>query len=339
MGAQDLIYLEELRSITESKKIFVRYSIAIMKIKGYSNYQIADSLGISERTVSRANKAYLEKGIEELSIYKYEGRISKLNESQLKELESHIKIHLYVSAREIIEYVERTYKITLTTSGMRKVLKRISFVYKKTKLIPGKADPIAQGLMRVEIEKVLTEKSPSSHVFFMDGTHPTHNTESCYGWIKRGEEYNMPSNTGRKRVNINGLMNGRNPEEMYIDYTDSVNAQSTIRVLEMLLRSKTDTKQILIYTDNARYYKCKVLQEWLNKHKRIEIKYLPPYSPNLNLIERMWGFMKRKILKGYYYEKYSNFELAIKSFFENLSLYKSELKTLFTPKLQTLDLS
>src|SRR5690606_34992134 len=79
-----------------------------------------------------------------------------------------------------------------------------------------------------------------------------------------------------------------------------------------------------LISDNARYYHAKILQEWLEDYPQIVWVWLPPYSPNLNLIERLWGFMQRKILNGIYYETYDKFKKAIHSFFQHIDHYRTE---------------
>ncbi len=94
--------------------------------------------------------------------------------------------------------------------------------------------------------------------------------------------------------------------------------------------------KIYIIIDNARYYRCGLLDEYL-KTSKIKQIFLPPYSPNLNLIERLWKFMKKKIIYNKYYEKSSEFRRKILDFFENIVDYKNELNTLLTCKFKILD--
>jgi len=91
--------------------------------------------------------------------------------------------------------------------------------------------------------------------------------------------------------------------------------------------------RIQVFLDNARY-------SW-NKEVRLEAKklnikliFLPPYSPNLNLIERLWKFLKKKIRKNIYYHTFKKFAKAIYNFFKNIEQYQAELKTLLTLKFE-----
>jgi hypothetical protein len=90
---------------------------------------------------------------------------------------------------------------------MVKLLHRLGFVYKKTRAVPCKADPEKQAEFVEEPEKLFTELSDNEVVYFNAAVHPQHNTRPDYGWILQGEDFEMPTNPGRKRVNINGALN------------------------------------------------------------------------------------------------------------------------------------
>ena len=111
--------------------------------------------------------------------------------------------------------------------------------------------------------------------------------------------------------------------------SDSVNSQSTRVLFEKLIsENKPDTK-IYAISDNARYYHEKGLKEWLEKTK-IEQVFLPAYSPNLNPIERLWKFTRKKVINSEFYRTKEEFRAAIMSFFDNIHIHKSELETLIT---------
>ncbi len=97
------------------------------------------------------------------------------------------------------------------------------------------------------------------------------------------------------------------------------------------------TIPITLVLDNARYQKCKVVQN-LAEELGIELLYLPPYSPNLNLIERLWKFVKKKCLYTKYYEDFSQFSSARSGCLDEAPLkYKKELDSLLTLRFQTFD--
>ena len=171
-------------------------------------------------------------------------------------------------------------------------------------------------------------------LLFMDGVHPQHNPVSSYAWILKGQEKEVPTNTGRKRININGALNIKNYDTIARE-DEPINAQSTIELLKQIEDAYPTAPNIYIIADNARYYRAQMVGEFLKK-SRIQFKFLPPYSPNLNLIERLWKFLKKKVINNCYYESYDVFKNTVMGFFENIANYHDELVTLLTEKFQTI---
>ena len=90
-------------------------------------------------------------------------------------------------------------------------------------------------------------------------------------------------------------------------------------------------KTICIVLDNARYQRAYAVQQKA-KELNIELVYLPPYCPNLNLIERLWRFFKKKVMKNKYYESFAVFENTVEQFFINFNDNLEKLKTLLSFK-------
>lgn len=108
-----------------------------------------------------------------------------------------------------------------------------------------------------------------------------------------------------------------------------MNAESTLALYQKLEALHPEAKNIYVVCDNARYYKNKLLNETL-KDSKIKQVFLPPYSPNLNLIERLWKFMRKKVIHHHFYRKFDDFKKAIFDFFENIKDFKAELETLIS---------
>jgi len=157
----------------------------------------------------------------------------------------------------------------------------------------------------------------------------------AYGWIKKGEDNIIKSNTGRQRVNINGAIDAET-HNVIVRNDESINAASTIELLKKIEEFYPLAVVIYIICDNAKYYRSKLVREFLTTSK-IQLVFLPSYSPNLNLIERLWKFMKKKILYNKYYEKFDDFKEATLGFFENIEQYKKELDSLLTNNFQLLN--
>lgn len=322
--------ISRARAETRDSKQYIKYTSLLMFDDGLTYQEIAHHLGIGTKTPQRAVRAYRAGGLEALNKAEYVGRAARLTEEQEKILVSELKINLYISCKEIQAYIRKEFKVSLSISGVCRLLRRLGFVYKKPKVVPGKADRQQQEASAKEIKEIIGQISEDEVAYFIDGVHPTHNAGDCYGWIMKGEEYELPTNSGRKRLNINGAMNAQHPEDVVTDFTESVNAQSTQRLMEKLMKQNSKKKRIYIISDNALYYKNKALTAWLAKHSVIKWIYLPPYSPNLNLIERLWRMMRNKVINGFYYPDFKEFKEEIQKFLNNLGDLKSELKSLMT---------
>ena len=114
---------------------------------------------------------------------------------------------------------------------------------------------------------------------------------------------------------------------------DYINAESVCAVRAVAAASVG--LPITLVLDNARYQKCAVVQA-LASSLGIELLYLPGYSPNLNLIERLWRFVRKQSLDSIYYEDFARFTAAIDQCLGDLpTVHKGEMATLMTPKFQT----
>jgi len=141
---------------------------------------------LDDETIRRYLKIYSEQGVVKLLQDNYIGCVCKLDEKQIKELSNHLEQKVYQEASEIAKYIEGKFGIKYSALGLVKLLHRIGFVYKKPKHIPGKANEEAQKKFVEETYKELKKNlQENDRIYFMDGTHPHHNSMPAYGWIKK----------------------------------------------------------------------------------------------------------------------------------------------------------
>ena len=300
--------------------------------KGYEYSEIAEILLIDYTTVWRWYETYITGGTPELLKDYYVGGTCKLSEDQLDQLVEHLECTMYLTAKEICAYVKKTFKVKYTPKGMTSLLHQLNFTYKKPKHIPGKADIEAQKSFIKKYRRIQKKKATEDRIYFMDGVHPMHNSQPAYGWIRKGQDMVLKANTGRQRINLNGAYNLED-HSVIIQETEMINAQSTVSLLNEMLR-KQPLGMIYVILDNARYYRSEMVRLFVEKNKRICLLFLPPYSPNLNIIERLWKFFKKKVIYNSYYEKFTVFRIYCLNFFRHLGKYRSELQSLMTDNFQ-----
>lgn len=327
-------FVEEARSNTSDKLAYMKLSVLVMLDEGLTQEAVSVLLGISLGTVNACKQKYEKEGLDKFLDRHYVPYQGKLGDEQLSDLEDEVSRGLYSSCAQVQQWVENRFGIRYSESGIRAILTKLGFVYKKTMAVPGGADVAHQERFLKELEPFLAEIDQENEViYFMDAVHPQHNTRSDYRWIKRGEEKEIRTNSGRRRININGAMNAHRPEEVEIVEAETINAEATEALLEKLML-KNPGKIIYVFADNARYYYNEAIQKWLEKNPRLQLLHLPPYSPNLNLIERLWKFLRKKIINLYHYLTFEEFRNAVMGFLENLQQYKHELRTLMKPNFQ-----
>jgi transposase len=211
----------------------------------------------------------------------------------------------------------------------------LDFTYHKPKPVPGKVDLHLQQLFLRTYRRIRKTMDETDVLLFADACHPTYNVVASYGWIKKGQEKAIATNSGRQRVNINGVVN-IDSLQMTVDFAESINGASTIRLFEKIDKLYPSANRIHIVLDNAKYYHSYEVRDGLAKHKRIKLHYLPPYSPNLNLVERVWKFFHEKVRNNRYYATFQDFQAACRSFFRRRTKGTEELRTRLTENFQRL---
>lgn len=175
-------------------------------------------------------------------------------------------------------------------------------------------------------------------VLSFDPMHQIHNNETGYEWQEKGKEGTkcILSNTGRRRLNILGALNLSNLDIVPFLTEANCNNELIQVFLEEVRKHYPHQKEIIIYLDNASYqrnYRVQAKAESLG----ITLKYMPPYAPNLCLIERLWKFLKKKVVRNKYYSTFQEFYDAILTFFQNWDLYLPELRSLLSLKFEIIN--
>lgn len=315
--------LDELQ-IERSKRYADRIRVILLLDDNKTYKSISEYLFLDEGSIANYKKRYREGGLEGLILDDYCTKRTRLNELEELQLIDHLEAKIFKSTKEVVAHIEKFYKIKFSVSGCNNLLHRLGFSFKKAKGVPGKAK-IKDQESFIEKYNLLREKGK---VYFGDACHPLHNTILSSGWIKRGQEKEVFTNSGRNRVNIYGAISISELDVVTRSY-DTINQFSVCDFLKALRAKNPNGEKLFFILDRGPSNKAlsvKSLAEELN----IEIVLLPPYSPNLNPIERLWKFFKKKVLYNTYYEKFKDFKSICATFFRGIRKYKSELETLIT---------
>lgn len=333
-----VIQLKLAHKQTREKRLADRIKAVLYVHFGLSYGEIAKLLMFDEVTVRRYCKQFEEKGIEGLLEYRYSGGQTRLTITQEAQLKLFLRDNTKRTAKEVVDHIQKTYAIAFTVIGVTKLLHRLGFTYKKPKLIPGKFDPVKQTEFLKTYMETKAHLKPNDRLYFLDSSHPQHNVQPDYGWILKGKENDkfIKTNSGRERLNLNGAFNLRDKTAIVLE-EETINAQALINLLEVIKR-KQKTGKVYVILDNARHHHARLVKNWRLHHPRFKFLFLPAYSPNLNLIERLWRFFHQQITWNHYFETFEEFKSTTLTFFKNLKQYEKELTTLMTDNFQLLTL-
>ena len=200
-------------------------------------------------------------------------------------------------------------------------------------MLPAKADPEKQKkFWEQEIQPRLEEAQAGKRVvLFGDAAHFV--LAPFLGFLWSVVRVFIQAPCGRQRFNVLGALNAITHEIITVTNDAYITAQSVCELLEKIANLYVGIP-ITIFLDNARYQKCALVMEKA-KCLNIELCFLPSYSPNLNLIERVWKFVKKKCLYSKYYEKFPAFKEAISTCLSEVqTTHKSDLDSLLTLRFQ-----
>ena len=318
---------------TKDRKIADRLRVVLYKAEGHSHKGIADLLQIGINQVTKILKRYLEGGIEALLTDNYQGSKPKLTLEQQNLLTLELKTKIYNTAEQVIAWVEEQWGVRYGIRGMHSLLRRLGFTYKKNRLVPSKADPEAQRQFVQWFNKLRAELGADDRIYFGDAVHVKHNAEAGYAWSPIGAPHRIPTNSGRQRYNVLGVYCTQTHEHLFILTEENINQDTVIELLQQLRAKHPGNGKIYLVLDNASYNKALRVRAQA-KASQIELKFQPPYSPNLNLIERLWKFMRNKFCKDKYRGTFTEFREKLDSFFANLGRYRTELASLLAENFE-----
>ena len=316
---------------------YVKVTVLLMLDAGRPLATVVQDLGLDEATVYRYARAFAELGLEKYLAHEQPGYWGLLTSAQLAHLCQQVNRELYTDCKDLQDWLLCTYRVHYSRSGLTDLLHRLGFTYKLTTSVPCQADAGAQADFLAELAVLEAHVERGEAVlYYADAAHPTHNTRCTRAWCAVGHERPLLTVSGRERVNLNAALNAYDPTQVLLDETSCVNAQSTRRLYEQLLAAHPDKARIYVICDNARYYKNKDLREWLADKPICQV-FLPPYSPNLNLIERLWKYLRQKIINTTFYRTKGQFRTAVLTFFDQLPEFGHDFASLLTRKFHILD--
>jgi transposase len=303
--------LEAQHKKERDHRIADRIKAVLLRNEGWSQIQIAQALRVRPETVhehlndfKKKQKLKPENG----------GSESYLDEQQTAVIIQHLEQKIYTKVSDICAYIRHSYSVRFTVSGMTKWLHKQGFSYKKPKGTPAKADLQKQAAFITYYENLLSTIPEDEPIEFGDGVHPTMATKITYGWIKKGTDKLIQTTGSKIRMNLFGSISLETMKVTIGSY-ESINSSAIEQHFQKLRQIYPNAHKIHLILDQGSYNTSKETKESAKKYN-IDLHYLPPYSPNLNPIERLWKVMNEYSRNNRYFQTATEFKKAIMDFFE-----------------------
>ena len=310
--------------------------LIIFLILGYSAPRAAKMVGFCATTARRKRDLFEKDKLQEIFSRKPGSGRKSACASKQDEIIEELESKDYRSVKQILAMIQEKIRSSVSMSAVKNLLHKLGFKSLKCGSLPAKADPDEQRRFYEETQKPIMEKAQRGEVVacYGDASHfVLGNTHLGRVWC-RVRRF-LLTFTGRVRYNVLGALNFVTKEMTTVTNDSYITATQVVELLDKLAY-KYAGLPIYLFLDNAKYQRCKLVQEHA-KALGINLVFLPPYSPNLNLIERFWKLVKKELGSAYF----SNFA----DFCKNIDLLcstthtdlKAEMDTLIGEKVQLFD--
>ena len=334
--------IERRRKGTLDRRVYQRLTAILAVGAGKTREETAALLGVGLTQLGEWLRVYRNAGLDALCTLHYKGDPGNLSASQAEQLKGKVSTGCFRNSDQIRHWIESTFAVSYSSSGVKDLLKRVGVSYHKVTGFLWKGDPDKQ---RAFVKRVARHKreaqrpgAPRTRRYYVDACHPVWGLDLVYCcWLLLGQRLLVGMGSGRKRLNILGAYCPDDHE--YLDYRltrDNINGEQFVNFLRLLRSTHPETERFILYVDGARYYGSPVVKAWLKRHPEFLLSKIPAYSPNVNLIERLWKFMRAKALCRWH-KTFEDMQAAVSEVLDHLEDYRDELQTLMTEKFHIID--
>jgi transposase len=333
--------LQRRRKRALDRRVYQRLTAVLLIAEGKSRDCVAHLLGIGLSQLGEWLRLYRNKGVDALCTLHYKGDPGKLTPSQVERLKEKVSTGCFRSSEQIRQWLVDSFAVRYSPSGVKDLLRRIGVSYHKVTGFLWKADPDKQ---KEFLDKHRRQKAQArwagatTRRYYVDACHPIWGLDLVFScWLLVGQRFLVGMGSGRKRLNILGAYCPDDQEYLDLRLTrDNINGEQFVNLLRLLRERHPEVKKFILYLDNAKYYGKPVVKEWLARHPEFHLEPVPPYSPNLNLIERLWKFLRQKALCRWH-KTFEAMQEAVAAVLDHLDGYRDELATLMVEQFHIID--
>ena len=312
--------------------MYRKYLTISLHMKGFTNKQIAEMLDLDQHTVGSYVRIYKSQGVDGLIPQKPSGRPKFLTKEQEELVYDTISNKTPENvgfdgvknwtARLACLWVLETFGIQYKVNGMLKLFHRINLSYTRPTYVLAKADPEKQEQFREEFEKVKRAllNGEIDHIVIEDESSIRDYQAIMKSWFPKGQQKLIRTYGKHESVKLIGIINYETGH-VYVEESEEFNAQIFLNFLKNILELYPEGRIVMVL-DNSKVHHAKLLNDFLEANPRLKLMFLPPYSPKMNIIEGLWGWLKDTCINNVFFDKFYKVRLAIRKF---VALVNSDL--------------
>jgi transposase len=332
--------VDELRNSTACADVFRNCSIILLSDGGHTITSIADLLGCSPETVKRIRRLYRQGGIDSLTPISPPGRPSKATPTFREVLGQAVQTNPQTlgygfatwSTARLAAHLAKVTGIGLSAHQVRRLLHAEGFsVHRPKHTMKGKRDEAAYKKAKAQLRRLKKKalaNDPTEALVFQDEVEIHRHPALARMWAPIGSQPEVPAPGKNEKKVVYGGIDYATGQTTYT-IADTKSGTNFLVFLVAMVAAYAGRK-IRLVCDNGRFHHTKAVQKWLEANKdRIEVYWLPPYCPSLNLIERLWGHLKRTVLANVLYETIEDLVKAFRKGVKNINGQKNRMGFMF----------
>ena len=318
---------QQIRILLRSTKnvvMYRKYFVIRLHMKGLTNTRIAEIADLDRHTVGIYINTYIESGIEGLIPKKSPGRPSFLSKKQELQLYDTISektpedvgfdgIRNW-TAKIACRWVFKEFGVQYAVNGMLDLFHRLVLSYTRPTYVLAKADPAEQEQFKKDFEIVKKKliDDEIDHILFQDESAIRDYQAIMKSWFPKGMQKLIKTYGKHESVKLLGILNYETGM-VHIEESEEFNAQVFLNFLEKVLHWYPNGKIVMVL-DNSKVHHALLLDDFLEANPRMTLMFLPPYSPRLNIIEGLWGWLKDTCINNEFFDKFYKIKIAIRKF-------------------------
>nr|WP_156889944.1 IS630 family transposase [Planococcus lenghuensis] len=325
---QRLAEIHRLLKTETNVRHYQRIHVIHLHLQGYRNGEIAKIEKLTEKTVGTYIKKYRTLGVDGLKMGHSPGappRLTPEQEEQVYEVvlnrtpsEVGLKTTMNWTGPLVREWIRREFDVRYTNRDVLSLLQRLGFSHTRPTYTLAKADPVKQGVFRTGFQDVKKLASGEiDTILFQDESTIRDYMAIGYTWFLKGKQRKIPTTGQHQSVKLLGVLDYETGAVFCLQ-DQLFNGETFLCFLKQVLVQYPAGKIVMVL-DNARIHHAKLIQPFLaEQQERLELLFLPPYSPDLNPIEGLWKWLKMSVVYNVFYS-------SIQAIHQNVQAFISEI--------------